>query len=86
MTSARVAVAITIGLTACTTHSVQRVSYPDGNRHWEYELTNGIPDGSGVVFHPNGAIRSEGNYSQGVKHGLFSFTTRAVTSSIRRCS
>jgi hypothetical protein len=48
--------------------------YPGGAvLHWDYELRDDIPDGAAQVWHPNGSLRSEGNYVEGRKHGRFRF-------------
>jgi hypothetical protein len=53
--------------------TTQRVNYPDGTKHYEYALENGLPNGVGRSWHSNGELRSEGEYVAGVKHGLFKF-------------
>jgi hypothetical protein len=58
---------------ACPGPSIQHVSYPDGTPHWEYQLKDGVPNGEGRVWHPNGNLRSEGTYVHGEKHGIFRF-------------
>jgi hypothetical protein len=54
-------------------HATQRVNYPDGTHHYEYQLQRGIPHGIGRVWHQNGELKSEGEYVNGVKHGRFKF-------------
>lgn len=51
----------------------QRVNYPDGSAHYEYELRDGLPNGIGRVWHQNGELKSTGEYVNGVKHGIFTF-------------
>lgn len=55
--------------------SARKVSYPDGSRHYEYQLRDGIPHGAGRVWHPNGQLKSIGEYVNGVKHGRFEHFT-----------
>lgn len=38
-------------------------------------MRDGLPNGEGVVWHPNGQIKSRGPYVNGLKHGVFSFYT-----------
>jgi hypothetical protein len=52
---------------------MQRVTYPDGRMHYEYQLRDGLPHGLGKVWHSNGELKSEGEYVNGVKHGIFRF-------------
>lgn len=47
--------------------------YPDGRLHFQYALRDGLPHGEGVVWHPNGELKSRGDYVNGLKHGLFKF-------------
>ena len=36
-------------LVACAPARNQRVAYPDGTPHWDYELRDGVPNGGGFV-------------------------------------
>lgn len=62
-------------LAGCATApaGLKRYSYPDGNPHFEYEVRDGVPDGTGRVWYENGELRSEGTYVNGFKHGRFRF-------------
>ena len=51
----------------------QRINYPSGSPHYEYEMRAGVPHGTGRVWHTNGQPKSEGEYVNGVKHGKFTF-------------
>lgn len=53
--------------------STQMFKYPDGGPHYEYQMLNGLPHGTGRVWHPNGELSSQGEYVNGVKHGEFTF-------------
>jgi hypothetical protein len=68
------AAVLAVALAACAPAiEVQRVAYQSGAPHWEYELRDGVPDGHGRVWHPTGALASEGTYAAGIKHGHFRF-------------
>jgi hypothetical protein len=67
------AVAALIACTGSAKLSTQRISYPNGSPHFEYEMRNGVPDGTGRVWHANGELSSQGVYVNGVKHGEFTF-------------
>lgn len=62
-------------LVACanSASSVRRVTYANGTPHFEYQLRDGLPHGTGRVWHPNGELSSVGEYVNGVKHGEFTF-------------
>lgn len=66
---------IVLALAGCAgaTNGVKRFNFPDGKPHFEYEVRNDVPDGTGRVWHENGELRSEGTYVNGFKHGRFRF-------------
>ena len=74
-TDFRWAIAFALAVAACGASSSRpvRVSYPDGNPHWEYEQRDGLPNGIGRVWHENGVLRSEGAYVNGDKEGVFRY-------------
>lgn len=63
---------------ACTSGTRQSPTlrthqYPDGRPHFQYQLKDKMPHGEGLVWYPNGELKSRGEYVNGVKHGLFKF-------------
>ena len=75
------ACAPTVALVACVAHtrSVERVRYGDGSTHFEYHLLDGVPDGVGRVWYPDGKLQSVGTYANGLKQGLFRYYARGGT-------
>lgn len=69
--------AVLLLLAACVAPraGVQRANYADGKPHFEYEVRDGVPNGTGRVWYPNGELKSEGPYVNGFKHGRFRFYT-----------
>ena len=68
-----VALALALGGCGASSSAPVRVNYPNGNPHWEYEQHDGLPNGTGRVWHENGALRSEGPYLNGDKEGVFRY-------------
>ena len=48
-------------------------TYPSGITKVEIALKNGVRDGRGTTYHPNGEIASQGPYRVGAKHGVFHY-------------
>lgn len=71
----RRAAVFALALAACGASSsgTVRASYPNGAPHWEYEQHDGLPNGTGRVWHENGTLRSEGPYMNGDKEGVFRY-------------
>lgn len=70
---------LALGAQACgsATSSIRRVPYADGKPHFEYEEKDGVPNGAGRTWNPNGSLKSEGTYVDGVKQGRFRFNDEA---------
>lgn len=56
---------------ACTRRGQRSVDSTSGALYWEYETSDGIPDGRSRTFHPNGSLRTEGYFLRAMKHGAF---------------
>ncbi len=76
----RIATLAAMVMVACggSAARVQRVAYPSGRPHFELELKNGVPEGTGRTWFESGGLRSEGTYVAGAKHGRFVFFTEAA--------
>lgn len=68
---------VLVGLAgACTGKGTgpRNTTFPaTGKPRWDYELRNGLVHGKSTVWWENGRKRSEGEYIEGAKHGLWSF-------------
>ena len=62
-------------LSACASSSKVTTSpaHSNGQLRWDYEMVDGVPNGHGRVFYADGTPKSEGEYVNGVKHGMFTF-------------
>jgi hypothetical protein len=56
-------------VSSCPDCQVEVVSYPNGQKQWEYQMKDGKKHGLAKGWWPSGKLSSEKYYKNGVMHG-----------------